>query len=50
MFTLLADAMYTATLSRRGSEIPKNQKDHSAPNERRERLARRELESYRHMW
>jgi hypothetical protein len=29
MFTLLADAMFAATLARRGSQIPEHLKDHA---------------------
>jgi len=29
MLTLLADAMFTATLAKRGSEIPEHLKDHA---------------------
>ena len=50
MFTLLADAMYTAALVRRGACIPENLKDHPTRRECRARVHRRELESYRHLW
>jgi len=50
MFTILADAMYTASLTRSGSCLPKNMKDHPTRRECHQRRHRRELESYRHLW
>ena len=54
MFTLLADAMFTATLARRGSKIPEHLKTHAdrhVPKGRR-RPGDQTLDptSYRDLW
>ena len=54
MFTLLADAMFAATLARRGSNIPDHLKDHGERYvPRRERQEGRQHHShdpYRNLW
>ncbi len=54
MFTLLADAMYTATLARRGSNIPDHLKSHAGrhvPNgRRRPDWQARSFNPYRDLW
>lgn len=54
MFTLLADAMYTATLARRGNSIPEHLKtnaDRFIPEHERKRTARSHPHNpYRDLW
>jgi len=54
MFTVLADAMFTATLARRGSKIPDRLKDHAdrhVPSRARaDAEARATLSPYKQLW
>jgi hypothetical protein len=54
MLTLLADAMFTATLTKRGSGIPEHLKSHAdryVPNHERNRMqARFSHNPYRDLW
>ncbi len=54
MFTLLADAMYTATLAKRGSDIPEHLKDHAdrhvPAHERKRTQMRHDQNPYRDLW
>ena len=54
MFTVLADAMYAATLARRGSNIPDNLKDyadrHVSKHDRTAQEARATLSPYKQLW
>lgn len=54
MFTLLADAMYVATLAKRGSEIPEHLKDHAdrhvPVNARKRTPLRHSHNPYRDLW
>ncbi len=54
MFTLLADAMYTATLAKRGSKIPERLKtnaDRYVPKHERKQHPRRHPHNpYRDLW
>lgn len=54
MFTLLADAMYAATLAKRGSKIPEHLKDHAdrfVPTRERHQYPRNHPHNpYRDLW
>jgi len=54
MFTLLADAMFTATLARRGSDIPESLKTHAdryiPEHERRRHPCNHPHNPYRDLW
>jgi hypothetical protein len=54
MFTILADAMFAATLAKRGSEIPERLKDHPdryvAKNKRKNASAQFNFNPYRDLW
>lgn len=54
MLTILADAMFTATLTKRGSGIPEHLKSHAdryVPNHERNRMqARFSHKPYRDLW
>jgi len=54
MLTLLADAMFTATLARRGSEIPERLKNHGERyvprRERQEGRHNHSHDPYRQLW
>ncbi|AGI70170.1 hypothetical protein OAN307_c48250 [Octadecabacter antarcticus 307] len=54
MLTILADAMFTATLTKRGSGIPEHLKSHAdryVPNHERNRMqARFSHNPYRDLW
>lgn len=54
MYTLLADAMFAATLAKRGSNIPDHLKDHAdrfIPNHERKRTTSRHTHNpYRDLW
>lgn len=54
MFTLLADAMFAATLAKRGSDIPDRLKDHPdryvPKGSHREDWHKRQLNSYHNLW
>ncbi len=54
MFTLLADAMFTATLAKRGSDIPEHLKDHADRHVRKTDWHQRPLmhphDPYRDLW
>ena len=54
MFTILADAMYAATLARRGSDIPEHLKTHAdrhvSSDARKCADARATINSYRQLW
>ena len=54
MFTLLADAMFAATLARRGNNIPDHLKTHSSryiPEHERKRVQRTShFNPYRDLW
>ena len=48
MFTVLADAMFAATLARRGQSIPDRYKD--GRHNRRADAKRREADMYKNLW
>lgn len=53
MFTLLADAMFTATLNRRGDNIPENPKgyaDHYIPRRHRQHPIKHPHNALRDLW
>lgn len=54
MFTLLADAMYAATLAKRGNQIPEHLKTHAdrfIPDHERKRLGTKHPHNpYRDLW
>lgn len=54
MFTILADAMFAATLAKRGSEIPERLKDHPdryvAQNKRKDANEQFNFNPYRDLW
>jgi hypothetical protein len=54
MFTLLADAMFTATLVNRGNDIPERLKDHPdryvPKNKRQSSSAQFGFSPYRDLW
>lgn len=54
MFSLLADAMFTATRTRTGKDVPEHHKDWAdrfVPSERRKSdLARYKFNPYRDLW
>ncbi|MCF2871507.1 hypothetical protein L0664_10570 [Octadecabacter sp. G9-8] len=50
MFTLLADAMYTATLARRGNKIPEHLKTHADRHVPEHERKRHPHNPYRDLW